>query len=119
MSKKPDYTQSPALAFISAAGDPRTLEAEQDLTGEQLPSVHAAGEPPKPEGMKLNPEYIEKYVEKRTKRVQLVFEPSVYKAAKDRAAELNTSLNDYLHRLIKADLQNKPNTDNSTKANDD
>ena len=103
MSKKPDYTQSPALAFISAAGDPRTLEAEQDLTGEQN----------KPEGMKLNPEYIEKYVEKRTKRVQLVFQPSIYEAAKDRAAELNTSLNDYLHRLIKADLQNKPNTDNS------
>lgn len=119
MSKKPDYTQSPALAFISAAGDPRTLESEQDLTGGAAPELTPAGEQSKPEGMKLNPEYIEKYVEKRTKRVQLVFEPSVYKAAKDRAAELNTSLNDYLHRLIKSDLQNKPNTDNSTKANDD
>ena len=51
--------------------------------------------------------YIEKYIEKKTKRVQLVFQPSIYKAAKDRAAELNTSLNDYLHRLIKSDLERR------------
>lgn len=105
MSKKIDYTQSPALNFISTAAD--------DLTGGAAPELTPAGEQSKPEGMKLNPEYIEKYIEKKTKRVQLVFQPSIYEAAKDRAAELHTSLNDYLHRLIKADLQNKPNTDNS------
>ena len=105
MSKKPDYTKSPALNFISAAAD--------DLTEGAAPELTPADGQPKPEGMKLNPEYIEKYIEKRTKRVQLVFQPSIYEAAKDRAAELHTSLNDYLHRLIKADLEKKPNTDNS------
>lgn len=99
MSKKIDYTQSPALAIINPAGAAPEPTPADDLT--------------KPEGMKLNPEYIEKYIEKKTKRIQLVFQPSIYEAAKDRAAELHTSLNDYLHRLIKADLQNKPNTDNS------
>ena len=104
MSKKIDYTQSPALNFISAA---------ENKTKGAAPELTPADDLTKPEGMKLNPEYIEKYIEKRTKRVQLVFQPSIYEAAKERAAELHTSLNDYLHRLIKADLENKPNTDNS------
>lgn len=48
--------------------------------------------------------YIKKYIEKKTKRVQLVFQPSIYKAAKDRAIELKMSLNEYLHCLIKSDM---------------
>lgn len=65
----------------------------------------AATEQRKSEDMKLNPEYIEKYIEKKTKRVNLVFQPSLYEAAKVRAIELGTSLNDYIHQLIEADLK--------------
>lgn len=70
-----------------------------------IPDEDIADDLTKPEGMKLNPEYIEKYIEKRTKRVQLVFQPSIYEAAKVRAIELGTSLNDYIHQLIEADLK--------------
>lgn len=49
-----------------------------------------------PEGYKLAPEYVET----KTKRVQLVFQPSIYERAKAAATEQGLSLNEYLHRLI-------------------
>lgn len=85
MSKKPDFTKSPALAFISSAAEGAP---ESDNT---------------PRGMKLNPDYIEKYIEKRTKRVQIVMQPSLFDKAKAKADSRGTSLNDYIHKLIEAD----------------
>lgn len=87
MSKKPDYTQSPALAFISGA-----------QPAEQVQSTEKA-----PEGMKLNPEFVEKYIEKRTKRVQIIMQPSLYDKAKAQAERRGISFNDYVHKLIEAD----------------
>lgn len=90
MSKKPDYTQSPALAFISGA-----KPAEQ---------VKETQSPEKaPEGMRLNPEYIEKYIEKRSKRVQIIMQPSLFEKAKAKAESRGISFNDYVHKLIEAD----------------
>lgn len=88
MSKKPDFTKSPALAFISSAAEQAEGAPESDNT---------------PRGMKLNPEYIEKYIEKRTKRVQIVMQPSLFDKAKAKADSRGTSLNDYIHKLIEAD----------------
>lgn len=45
------------------------------------------------------------YVEVKSKRVQLVFQPSIYNRAKTKAAELGLSLNEYMHRLIDADTK--------------
>ena len=44
-------------------------------------------------------------VEVKSKRVQLVFQPSIYKRAKAKATEQGLSLNEYIHRLIDADTQ--------------
>lgn len=49
-----------------------------------------------PEGYKINP----MYVEIKSKRVQLVFQPSIYNRAKAAADKAGLSLNEYLHRLI-------------------
>ena len=88
MSK--NYKSNPALNFIS----------------EQAPKDKA------PEGMKLNPEYIAKYIEKRTRRVQIILQPSLYERAKEKAKSSGVSFNDYIHALLEAD---NPNTDNSDK----
>ena len=53
-----------------------------------------------PEGYKINPEYIEK----RTKRIQLLMQPSIYEAAKEKAKESGESFNEYIHKLIISDL---------------
>ena len=55
-----------------------------------------------PEGYKKNPEFIEK----REKRVNLLLQPSVYEAAKAKAAAQNESFNEYVHKLIVQDINN-------------
>ena len=49
--------------------------------------------------------YKTAYVEVKSKRVQLVFQPSIYERAKAKATEQGLSLNEYIHRLIDADTQ--------------
>ena len=44
-------------------------------------------------------------VEVKSKRVQLVFQPSIYERAKAKATQQNLSLNEYIHRLIDADTK--------------
>lgn len=56
-----------------------------------------------PEGYKMNP----MYVEIKSKRVQLVFQPSIYKRAKAAADKAGLSLNEYLHRLIDENTERK------------
>lgn len=89
MSKKPDYTKSPALNFLTAK------EPEQPA---EIQSADKA-----PEGMRMNPAYIEKYIEKRTRRVQIIMQPSLYEKAKAKAEALDKSFNDYIHELLEND----------------
>ena len=49
--------------------------------------------------------YKPAYVEVKSKRVQLVFQPSIYERAKAKATEQGLSLNEYIHRLIDADTK--------------
>lgn len=43
------------------------------------------------------PEYI---IEKKTKRVQLLMQPTLYKAIKLKAVEENSSVNDCIHKIL-------------------
>lgn len=77
----------------------KTFEKKHSFfADEQEQAAVQTGKKPRtaPEGYKLAPEYIET----KTKRVQLVFQPSIYKRAKAAATEQGLSLNEYLHRLI-------------------
>ena len=71
---------NPALQFIS--------------TPAQAPEERRTEEAP--EGYKVNP----LYVEKKTKRLQLLVQPSLYEKVKSRADAEGFSVNDYIHRLL-------------------
>lgn len=51
---------------------------------------------PDPENYKLNYEYVEK----KSRRVQLLLKKSVYEKAKNRAEKLGISVNDYINRVL-------------------
>ena len=89
---KTDYTESPALAFIKP-----TAEQEQEQATNAPASLSSRKAP---EGMKVNPLYIEK----RTRRVQLVLQPSIYDKAKAASEALGLSFNDYVHALLEQAL---------------
>ena len=75
MSKK-DFSKNPALQFVSGANPQETPEV--------------------PEGYKRNPEFIEL----RTKRVQLLMQPSLYEKVKKQADAAGLSFNAYVHKVL-------------------
>lgn len=54
-----------------------------------------------PEGYKVNPLYIEK----RSKRLQLLVQPSLYNKIKAQADAEGCSVNDFIHRLLEDTLR--------------
>lgn len=89
MAKK-KFTR-PEMEFISKS----TIEAVDGAADETTaPAGRTPAEPPA--GYKLNP----KYVEVKSKRVQLVMQPTMYDRAKAAAKKDNLSFNEYIHRLI-------------------
>ena len=86
MAKK-TFKDNPALQFISTAE-----EEEQEVTTEQKAPTTAKA----PEGYKLNP----LYVETKTKRLQLVLQPSLFDRVKKGAKQAGLSVNEYVHRIL-------------------
>lgn len=81
MAKKKTFNlQNPALQFISTQINPTEQNA-----------LHKA-----PEGYKQNPIYIEK----KTRRLQLLMQPSLYNKLKARAQNNGCSVNDTLHVIL-------------------
>lgn len=92
--KKKVLEDSPVMDFISGASiiaedpepeKPEEPESEAEMEAETIP-----------EGYKKNPLYIEK----KTKRVQLIMQPSLYEKLKAAAASEGESLNNYIHELL-------------------
>ena len=81
MAKK-DFSSiaTPALQFISNQ-DTEQPKKEKDTT---------------PEGYKVNPAYVEK----KSRRLQLLMQPSLYDLLKTRAVEEGTSVNNLIHELL-------------------
>lgn len=73
---------NPAMQFISAP-----IEAE--------PEERPRPDKP-PEGYKLNPLYIEK----KSRRLQLLIQPSLYSKVKARAEKEGRSVNDFIHSIL-------------------
>ena len=101
MAKRKSFTgeDSPARQFFSGATEPEP-NTEQEPRTEPKPVAAATmgtgAQKGVPAGYKRNPEYIEC----RTKRVQLVIQPSLYEAAKAVAAEAGISLNEFFNRAV-------------------
>lgn len=87
---KKSFKDNPALQFISTAET-----AEQETTPverEQMPKH--TGKPPA--GYKLNP----LYVETKSRRLQLVLQPSLYERVKAGATAAGLSVNEYVHQIL-------------------
>lgn len=80
MAKKTLNLDNPAMQFISTP----TEEGQTTVTA------------PAPVGYKPNPLYIEK----RSKRLQLLLQPSLYEKVKARADKQGCSVNDLIHTIL-------------------
>lgn len=104
---KKDFKQ-PALQFITSAAPSETADQEPS------PADHFRGakemispddgiidpETP-PAGYRKNPLFIEN----KSRRLQLLVQPSLYKDLKAGAEKSGVSVNEYVHRLLKAAVQ--------------
>lgn len=106
MSTKKSFKRSePALAFISGASEekatPRPPKAKSTpKTAPKSPKAKPSTKDREraPEGYKLAPQYIET----KSKRVQLLIQPSLYEAVKAKASSLGISINEAISEALKA-----------------
>ena len=104
--KKSFKRSEPALAFISGAEEekrPPKAKATSKPAKKDAPKLPKAKARTKdgetaPEGYRLAPEYIEN----KTKRVQLLVQPSLYEAVKAKASSLGISTNEAISEALKA-----------------
>ena len=83
MATKKTFKDNPALRFLSVP------EEEEKASGKA------------PDGYKLNP----MYVETRSRRLQLVLQPSLYEKVRERATAEKISVNEYIHRILEAAVE--------------
>lgn len=83
MAKK-SFKDNPALQFISTAEPEEQEQTPAKTTGKA------------PEGYKVNPLYIET----KSRRLQLVLQPSLYEKVKATAKAKKLSVNEYIHQLL-------------------
>lgn len=96
MAKKDFKGDNPALAFITIPEEEPTAPTG---TAPELPASDQAGKPPK--GYKVNP----LYVETKSRRVQLLMQPSIVDAAKQYATAQGLSMNELVALALKEYLE--------------
>ena len=97
MSKKSFTDANPAMAFISTAKEQEDFSLTQP-TKEELEAEESNGVP-----MKKNPEFIET----KSKRVQMLMQPSLYDAVKKEAKDKNISVNEMMHEILKNHVEGR------------
>ena len=97
MSKKSFTDANPAMAFISTAEKSEDFALTQP-TKEELEAKESSSVP-----MKRNPEYIET----KSKRVQMLMQPSLYDAIKKEAKDKNISVNEMMHEILKNHVEGR------------
>lgn len=88
-----NFTNSPALNFINAPEE--QAETPTVKKSDKLRTVTI------PKGMKFE------LTEKKSKRVQLIMQPSLYEKAKAKADRLGISFNEYVHAIIDNDVNSE------------
>lgn len=89
--KTKSFKDNPALMFLSEAGEQDTAEQTAQETAIKAPTGVKA-----PAGYKYNPLYIET----KTKRLQLVLQPSLYERIKNEAEKKGLSINEFCHQAL-------------------
>ena len=91
--KKKSFKTSPALNFISQETVDRVDSKEEAPAKLRTLATQTA-----PEGYKSNPLYIET----KSKRIQALLQPSVYKLARAKAENEGISFNELVNRALRA-----------------
>ena len=91
MSKKSFTSANPAIAFISSVSEESPVIEKQAVIAPI--SENKIAEVP----MKRNPEYIET----KSKRVQMLMQPSLHTSLKQVAAKQGISVNEAMHEILK------------------
>lgn len=91
--EKKTFKDNPALQFISTPAEKENQSAPLEQ-GERIQKVSTST--PVPAGYKLNP----LFVETKTKRLQLVLQPSLYERVKAKATAKGISVNEFIHRTL-------------------
>ena len=89
MAKKKDFTANPAMSFISQ-------ESIDKVDGKPAPKPRGKKKEA-PAGYKPNPEYIET----KSKRVQILIQPSVHEAVKAKAKAEGISTNEAINEALR------------------
>lgn len=97
MSRKSFTDANPAMAFISTAKEQEDFSLTQP-TKEELEAKESNGVP-----MKKNPEFIET----KSKRVQMLMQPSLYDAIKKEATAKDISVNEMMHEILKNHVEGR------------
>lgn len=101
MTKKSFSGANPALAFISTANQNDEFQLTQP-TKEELEKQLEVQPLEQSVPMKRNPEFIET----KSKRVQMLMQPSLYDAVKAKAKLKGISVNEMMHEVLKAYVEN-------------
>ena len=96
MAKK-TFKDNPALQFIST--EESTAEQTQETTQTEQPDT--AQQPPT--GYELTPLYLET----KSRRVQLISQPSLHEKVKQAAQSEGVSFNEYVHRVLERAVKEK------------
>lgn len=97
-----------AMSFISKPSKPQEMQKPAEETiqpvdpgqPQERPNKPIARSSQAPVGYKVNPAYIEK----KSQRLQLLIQPSLYMALKEKAQADHTSVNDLISQLLKQGL---------------
>ena len=87
---------NPAMQFISPPQTARAPVQAQEAPAPRVEIPPAARAPQPPEGYRLNPMFIEK----KTRRLQLLLKPSVYDRVKELADREGVSVNEYISSVL-------------------
>ena len=103
-----EVKDNPALGYItqmSATSEEEKKEATEPQSLEAvLQEVSSIEITPTPEGYKIKPQYSEV----KTRRVQLIFPPSLFRKAQARAKLSNLSLNEFICLVLDAIVHDDP-----------
>ncbi len=88
--KKKTFINNPALQFLSTSQVEETETQNNNIVREENENEYPQSQ------YKLNPLYIEK----KTRRVQLLMQPSIHAKAVEQAKKEGISLNEFIHKAI-------------------
>ena len=103
MAKKKDFTGATSMQFISQETIDKVDQPEKKPSTRKKKTTTPKGTEKAPEGYKINP----KYIETKSKRVQMLIQPSLHEKAKAVSNDLGISLNDFINRAIQEAVYNE------------